>query len=32
MPGRHFIAVRVLDADDRPIVGALVVANPSDLA
>lgn len=29
VPDRHLIAVRVLDADDRPIEGALVVANPS---
>ncbi len=29
VPDRHLVAVRVLDADDRPIEGALVVANPS---
>ncbi len=29
VPDRHLIAVRVLDADDQPIEGALVVANPS---
>lgn len=29
VPDRHSIAVRVLDAGDQPIAGALVVANPS---
>ncbi len=29
VPDRHLIAVRVLDADDQPIEGALVAANPS---
>ena len=29
VPDRHLIAVRVLDADNQPIEGALVVANPS---
>lgn len=32
VPDRHSIAVRVLGTDDQPIAGALVVANPSDLA
>jgi len=31
VPDRHHVAVRVLDADDQPIAGALVVANPSVL-
>ena len=31
VPDRHLVAVRVLDTDDRPIAGALVVANPADL-
>ena len=32
VPDRHSVAVRVLDTDDQPIAGALVVANPSVLA
>ncbi|MCY3971199.1 MAG: carboxypeptidase-like regulatory domain-containing protein [Acidobacteria bacterium] len=32
VPERHPVAVRVLDTDDEPIAGALVVANPSVLA
>ncbi|MCY3971198.1 MAG: carboxypeptidase regulatory-like domain-containing protein [Acidobacteria bacterium] len=32
VPDRHPVAVRVLDSDDQPIAGALVVANPSVLA
>ena len=32
VPERHSVAVRVLDTDDQPIAGALVVANPSVLA
>lgn len=31
VPDRHLVAVRVLDTDDRPIEGALVVANPTDM-
>lgn len=29
LPDRHRVAVRVLDADDQPIVGALVMATPT---
>ncbi len=29
VPDRHLVAVRVLNTDDQPIEGALVVANPS---
>ena len=29
VPDRHLVAVRVLDTDDQPVEGALVVANPS---
>lgn len=32
VPDRHLVAVRVLDTDDRPIEGALVLASPSALA
>ncbi|MYH26292.1 MAG: hypothetical protein F4156_13820 [Holophagales bacterium] len=28
VPGRHRVAVRVLDADDQPVEGALVIADP----
>ena len=28
LPDRHLVAARVLDADDRPIEGALVIASP----
>ena len=31
VPERHLVAVRVLDTDDRPIAGALIVANPADM-
>ena len=29
LPDRHLVAARVLDADDRPIEGALVIASPT---
>ncbi len=29
VPNRHMVAVRVLDADDRPVEGALVIAHPT---
>jgi hypothetical protein len=29
LPNRHLVATRVLDADDRPIEGALVIARPT---
>ncbi len=29
MPNRHLVAVRVLDGDDQPVEGALVIAHPT---